>query len=92
MKHINFKNFRLFEIKNISPNIFINVEDGEIKKGDNLTISDYLDLKINKGNENLYITIIVYIDEDIEPLKLNIHTKEDQSTLKEIIKEIINQL
>lgn len=90
LKKINFKNFTQSQLNSISIDVDIIAEG--IRKGDNLTISNFADIKINKGSENLYLTLLVYINDRTEPNKMYISTKEDIQTLKEIIKEIVNQL
>lgn len=67
--------------------------DKAVKKGRLFTISDFLTLEVSKGDENLYADIDIYFHEgDIETAhRLSIYTKEDHSTLKKFIREVIRQ-
>ena len=89
MEKINFRNFRIFDIEARYKDVL--VYDNDFKKGDNLTISDYLEINIHKGSENMYCDITVYIDDSTEPKTLKIYTKENKKDLKTLINEIINQ-
>jgi len=56
-----------------------------------LTISDYGQLEMQKGSENLYLDMIVYpVDEDKE-LTLSIYTKENHQGLKAFSKMLIEK-
>lgn len=93
-KDIDFKNFRAFDITTKYEDVFIlNPISGkpDFKNGDNLTISDYLEINVSKGSENIYIDLVVYIDQDDKPLILKIYTKENKEGIKELIKDIIKQ-
>jgi len=86
---INYKNFRCFEItSNYSDVCFI---DNELKKGDNLTISDHLDIHVYKGGENVYCDLVVYCDDSEKPYTLKFYSKENLKGFKDLISDIIKQ-
>ena len=56
-----------------------------------LTISDYGQLSMDKGSENLYLALIVYKDDEIQPMELQIYTKENHKGLKDFSNQIIKK-
>ncbi len=76
---------------------FMDLETPEIKKelktflADPLTISDHLNIQVQKGSENLYFDLTVYNLENDKEYILNFWTKDQHQELKNLIKEIIKQ-
>jgi antirestriction protein len=56
-----------------------------------LTISDYGQLSMDKGSENLYLALIVYKDDETQPMELQIYTKENHKGLKDFSNQIIKK-
>jgi hypothetical protein len=86
---INYKSFRICEITSHYKDLLF--AHNEIKEGDNLTISDYLDFKVYKGGENIYCDLVVYIDHSDKPYQLNFYSKDNHAGMKNIINDIVNQ-
>ncbi len=56
-----------------------------------LTISDYGQLFMDKGDENLYLALIVYKDNESQPMELQIYTKDNHQGLKDFSQQIIKK-
>jgi antirestriction protein len=56
-----------------------------------LTISDYGQLSMDKGDENLYLSLIVYKDNESQPMELQIYTKDNHQGLKDFSQQIIKK-
>jgi antirestriction protein len=68
-----------------------------------LTISDYGQLQLDKGGENLYLTLIVYKENEPQPtsdtsplltkgMELSIYSKENHKGLKDFANQIIKKM
>ena len=94
---MNFKKFTLKQLKKHLEGskyiyeVFVD-HSKDIHLDDVLTISDHGILKVEKGCENLYLTISVYKEKEYEEYELYFYTKEYHNRLKSIIREIIKQM
>ena len=99
---MDYKNFTLAELKNRIENLDINFRfddknENKIKNlfnTEKITISDHVNLYIQKGSENLYFDIDIYLLENdfFGSSKLTIYSKDSISELKKLISEIIEQI
>lgn len=93
-----FKDFLLHELKeHIKQHDDVSIKfhceyNFSMFKGETLTISDHPNITLTRGNENLYITMDIYIGESEKAYKLDIWSKENHEGVKEIMKSIINQI
>lgn len=61
-------------------------------KDKKLTISDFGQIEVDKGSENIYLTIIVYEGESEKPYTIRIYSKENISGLKDFAKSLITKM
>jgi hypothetical protein len=85
---IDFKNFSLDEIKNISPDVSL-LPRMKFKKEERFTIGDCPDLRLNAGSENLYLDVVIYQLDKFDPVNISIYSKEDHIAIKQIAKDMI---
>ena len=62
-------------------------------KDKRFTMSDYGQIAMDKGSENLYLTVIVYeVDGSDEPMELQMYTKDNHSDLKAFANSFITKM
>ena len=92
---MDFRNFTIKKLESNYANGYVYdvffTHSPEIKKDDELTISDHLNLQVQKGSENLYLTLSVYKVKEYEEFEIYVYTKDNHKRLKSLIIEIIKQ-
>jgi hypothetical protein len=61
-------------------------------KDKKLTISNYGQIEVDKGSENIGLAIIVYEGESEKPYTIRLYSKDNISGLKEVAKEFITKM
>lgn len=61
-------------------------------KNKKLTISDYGQIEVDRGSENIGLTVIVYEETSEKPYTIKLYSKDNHNGLKEVAKELITKM
>jgi hypothetical protein len=61
-------------------------------KNKKLTISDYGQIEVDRGSENIGLTVIVYEETSEKPYTIRLYSKDNHNGLKEVAKELITKM
>lgn len=98
MKNLDLKYFTINQLKGLSKDIQIRVEDLPSKftplAGDFWTVSEFTQFKVEKGSENIYLEFDIYSQNQNEErsAKIFIYSKEDHNTIKQLINKLTQTL
>ena len=86
---INFKDFSLYEIKRLYPEVSI-IPIMKSKKEERFSIGDCPDIRLNAGSENLYLDAVIYEVEKFDAINISLYSKDDHNAIKHIAKNMID--